>query len=360
MASGLKNAFLNGGLFGISIVMALLFGELIIRMLCPTPNYGYIPQVLEQNIFRYDAELGWSGIPLVQNTYRAKDYVVTASLDLLGYRNRTPVFDNSKDNYLVLGDSYAWGAGVEDDETATFVLSSEYDGINVYNISAPGYGTDQELLALKKFWNSYLGMHYKKVFLIYYCNDIDDVLSTSRYGYNKPVFILNGQMLILSNVPVPQGRSPREDHTDPNIFDDYHPVFSRSQLYNFVTRRAASVVLKRYLNFLEGENVPARDVAGQSENFSLQIALLENMRQVVSQHGSSLHVVFLVTQNTPAEKKESINALFALAIQAGIESSKFVSAAVPATDLWYDGHFSQYGQRKLARHIYSVMADEGR
>ncbi|MEZ4654087.1 MAG: GDSL-type esterase/lipase family protein [Candidatus Eisenbacteria bacterium] len=90
---------------------------------------------------------------------------------------------------LVLGDSYVFGHGVEDDETFCAVLAHLLPSTEVLNFGVSGYSTDQELLLLQ---DRGLAYHPDVVLLCLYRNDILDNGRATAWGlYQKPRFTLN-------------------------------------------------------------------------------------------------------------------------------------------------------------------------
>lgn len=104
---------------------------------------------------------------------------------------------------LVLGDSFAWGSGVDQKYVFTEQMEIMLKETEVINAGVNGYSTDQELLWLKKE-----GLKYNPdlVILTFCGNDAyENHLGLVYRIYHKPFFIIgeDGQ-LILQNVPVPR------------------------------------------------------------------------------------------------------------------------------------------------------------
>jgi len=102
---------------------------------------------------------------------------------------------------VVLGDSFVWGFGVEEGETFSQVLARS-TGAEVVNAGVSGYGPDQCLLSWKRHaarWTP-----DRVALFVTLANDLDDISSTQRYGYDKPAFRLEEDgTLRLTGVPVP-------------------------------------------------------------------------------------------------------------------------------------------------------------
>ena len=71
----------------------------------------------------------------------------------------------------------------------------------VINMGCSGYGVDQEYLWLKRE-----GLKFKPdyvVVLVDFHSDIFDTANSVASDYQKPLFLINGDLLMLTNVPVP-------------------------------------------------------------------------------------------------------------------------------------------------------------
>jgi hypothetical protein len=75
----------------------------------------------------------------------------------------------------------------------------------VFNLAQSGYGTDQEYLVFKTMAKS---LDPEVVILLFSKNDFDDTAHSVRYqGQEKPLFVLKGNQLKLTNVPVPYNKA---------------------------------------------------------------------------------------------------------------------------------------------------------
>jgi len=79
-------------------------------------------------------------------------------------------FNDSKENIVVIGDSYSAGAGVQKNETFPYLLN-QMGKYNIINLGISGLNTKQEILRLKE-----IGLAYDPKFVIlqFYDNDWED------------------------------------------------------------------------------------------------------------------------------------------------------------------------------------------
>jgi hypothetical protein len=109
--------------------------------------------------------------------------------------------DFSKGHILVVGDSVAFGLGVNNNETISYYLEKE-DKIaaldyQVLNLGVAGRGIGQYYLNLKKHIEN---LNPKMIVLIIYVtNDLDDTRKDHHYGISKPMFYYqNGRLINLN------------------------------------------------------------------------------------------------------------------------------------------------------------------
>ena len=100
---------------------------------------------------------------------------------------------------VVLGDSFTFGEDVGDGEAWPRRLEEILPGTEVLNLGVHGYGHDQMLLYLKEEGLKY---HPDVVVVGFLPDDMERNVLAFR-DYAKPLFVLKGGQLALTNVPVP-------------------------------------------------------------------------------------------------------------------------------------------------------------
>lgn len=350
-----KQFFINGIITVCSLTAVLLMAEWIVRVYFPTPNYGGgIRPAFYSNLFEYDDLLGWRGVPNLKTPYFSKDFRIHVSHDPHGYRNISPPFIAGKSNYLLLGDSYAWGWGVEDNETAAAVFNEQHPHKNLYSLGIAGYGTDQELLALHKQLAAQPGHDYRGVILLFYMNDFDDIAAAERYGYPKPRYIYaDNSSPTLTNIPVPRKKIPQDipvtEKPTPETWEQ------NIQLYNLFERTIAEVIFKPETQYSDASQKVI--TADEQHTIKLANSLIQEINKVCAHKRMFFHVVFLMTQDTQEHNAVLLHALADSLSANNIKHSFFYSRKFPRTDLWLDAHYTPYGQKLLARHIADVVSN---
>lgn len=140
---------------------------------------------------KLDSKLGWVNIP--SHSFKHKGRIYTTNKH--GIRSKK--LNRSADHILILGDSVAYGAGVNDNETFSFYLNQNIPNHQVLNLGVSGYGIGQYYLALK----SLIDKTQPKLIIamIYTGNDITDTRRDNLFGISKPLFKSQNGILVNLN-----------------------------------------------------------------------------------------------------------------------------------------------------------------
>jgi hypothetical protein len=155
-------------------------------------------------LHRYHPMLGWSLTPGVDDRITSMGVTYHVHTSRAGLRG--PDYEPQKPpgirRAVLLGDSFGFGLGVDQDSTLASILDRAVPDLEVVNLSVSGYSTDQELLAYREIGRSYR----PDLVLVAYCpndhlgNNLD---RRNGRGRPKPYFELDGDALVLRNCPVP-------------------------------------------------------------------------------------------------------------------------------------------------------------
>ncbi|MEM1049399.1 MAG: GDSL-type esterase/lipase family protein [Pseudomonadota bacterium] len=200
---------------------------------------NWVTESLERNTethsARYDATLGWSAKPNLDikgidlndpNIPDMSDVVVTT--DDRGFRSTGDASDLDAETQpiVTIGDSFTWGSEVSDHETYPAHLQALLKR-PVVNAGYGGWGTDQMWMRMQEVGDSL------EPALIVLSPLTNDVLRNAyrRYGRAfKPFFEIEGDDLVLRNVPVPRNST---DARDIGVLQSW---FGRFYLATFVAR----------------------------------------------------------------------------------------------------------------------------
>lgn len=195
-------------LVAFGLLAGALIGEVALRLAFPSYRARFRTYQLvesERGKFTcYDPLLGWAGTPNATGTFEWLDCRHHVRQNRFGWRG--PAYEPGsapRPRLAVLGDSFVWGFGVEEDEIFTRVFEKASPApIEVVNMGVSGYGTDQELLAWRERGREWRPQRVLIGITAY--TDLYDNIFADRDGYPKPFFRLGpGGALTLANVPVP-------------------------------------------------------------------------------------------------------------------------------------------------------------
>jgi hypothetical protein len=182
----------------VSAAAALLLAEGVIRLVFARALA--MPNDERSLAYRYDGDLGWFPIASSERTIEGTR-VFRARHNAKGFRDREPG-PKTKPRLAVFGDSFVWGFDVEAPERFTDRFAAARPAIEVLNLGVSGYGTDQELLLLRRE----VGWIAPDVVVLVFAMDNDraDNAANRRYGpYYKPYFEVTGGAPAVRGQPVP-------------------------------------------------------------------------------------------------------------------------------------------------------------
>lgn len=189
-----QRAFLALGAFLTAAVLAeLAYRGLVVGGQGPTTNPRYV---------QHDPRLGWSYRPGATARHATAEFDVAITIDADG-RRAAADGTGPEDGPLILclGDSFAFGWGVEEAESFPALLRTRLRA-RVLNFGVSGYGTDQQWLQLER---DGLDLRPRLVIVTFCENDVEEAIRDFVYGKSKPRFVLSESGLALTNSPVPLG-----------------------------------------------------------------------------------------------------------------------------------------------------------
>lgn len=191
-----KKILLTGLTLLLSLLLIFFSGEMLTRLFWKQ-NEKWMEDDERNLTYNFDKELGW--FPKKNNS---KDFMGSRLIHVQhnenGFRD---ILHGRKEKKRIafIGDSFVWGYDVQQEERFTEKLQPMIPDYEIINMGVSGYGTDQELLLLQKWFDVF---QPEIVFLVYDNTDWGDNNSNYRYGCFKPFFEIDNGKLIQKGIPV--------------------------------------------------------------------------------------------------------------------------------------------------------------
>jgi len=346
----------------IAVVIIIAAGELFLRLFAPFPDYTAM--TIRSFPDQYDPLLGYAGIPRLDKWFILPDFKHKIVNNSRGYRDKERLYEKGgKKRIVVLGDSTAWGWGVEAKDRFSDIMERRLKGWEVINLAHPGYSTDQELLVLQTEGFKY---HPDIVILLFDKNDVVEGNNAKVIDViqPKPYFEEEGGRLVLKNTPVPrdlvywaQKRMLADLYGAPEVEAasfwswDYlkRRVLTKSQLYNWIVFRIEHPI---WLSSTEGE--PKLSVERMKENMALTEKILEEMNKECRENDARLVVAAI-----PSAYSTLLSGFCRRKGILHIDLSQALNGRLRPVSYRRVGHWTPYGHRLAAGAIIKYLKANG-
>lgn len=151
--------------------------------------------VKQGKLFRPDEQLGWALLPnlnLVRINPDGEPW--RTRTDEEGIRGPSTWSETADRRMLVLGDSFAFGEGVNVEDRFDSLIAERFPDLSIVNLGVMGYGTDQQAIKLRA-WKDDLRPG-DLLLILTYNNDFFDIVSTGHSGRSKPWFSIEDGSLV--------------------------------------------------------------------------------------------------------------------------------------------------------------------
>jgi hypothetical protein len=230
-------------------------------------------------------------LPNVSGLHRREGFAVYVEQNQFGLRGPHTMRKKRSSSHprtLVLGDSYVWGYGVDQEHlfTEPSVHSSKTELIN-FGVS--GYGTDQAYLLYQQEGTSFDVDEVTLVFTPY--NDVQNNLSSEQYGHNKPYFTLEDQTITLHTSNLKENPAQTIINKVWAQSRVVNVMFTALQVYKNwqVRQKTRHGTAKPGLRVLGPSAVSSRD----HEGIALTMGIIERLRAAVQNSGATFSVMFI-------------------------------------------------------------------
>ncbi len=381
-----KKPFRNFPLLIITIIILFILLEAILAMFWP---HKVLTQPYHE---QYHPVMGWVNKPFmegdVQVTHGVFFHRKHNSRGLRSTRHIDYVKPRDVRRVLLLGDSFFWGYGVNDEDIISEVLQNKVSqNIEIINGAVSGYGTDQHLL-----WLAEEGLKYRPDLVVlgtFPPNDRTEIATSLIYGYPKPYFSLINGNLTVQNIPVPDTRETRrKGFGEPDTWFGKLKKFLRrnTHTYQFIVGRLNSVRPLRVL-FLEvglAEEY-TRELPGiphvrlkKEKIEELSDALMKEIQKIAYEAGAEFLIVHIPKKELLPDSHERDAEAYAWNTELSNHLSAFTSEnninfldLLPVvrshqakgeylyTPQAYDHHWTPLGHKVAAEAIYEWMRKNG-
>ncbi|MEM1203308.1 MAG: SGNH/GDSL hydrolase family protein [Acidobacteriota bacterium] len=195
----------------VSTFMVLAFAEVALRLLgVGEPSPARLSDDSRFTFFDDHPFLGWDLVPGAVDRDKTSEYDIEIRISAEGLRSDRdfgPAPPTGMRRWLVLGDSFTFGHGVDVAAGWTSRLDALAPGAEVVNLAVTGYGTDQQLL---RFEDRGPILGADAVVLGLFVGNVFRNGRSDQIGYGKPRFWDTGAGLEILNLPLPSHRLPPE------------------------------------------------------------------------------------------------------------------------------------------------------
>lgn len=219
------NALLVIASLAVTVVVALVAVEVYL-----SAKFGSEPTVRLRDLVVFDEKRGWRMKP-GRHRYFDPDAMALSNVVVndLGLRGPVPPMkpNPSAARVTVVGDSMMFAVAMDEDATIPARVQSMLGaGREIVNVSAPGYGTGQQILLLRELADKGYEMG-PEVVLVFFSNDLQDNLgleySTLARQAHRPLIRVEGNEAVIVEKPVKPAEPARPAAPRPDrfFFDDF-------------------------------------------------------------------------------------------------------------------------------------------
>ncbi len=329
---------------------------------------------MDPGLFVFDSALGWRMAANWRGEHRHHDFTVRYRTNENGLRGPWPPSGSGlamTPRCAFLGDSFTFGLGVDDGDTFVQQLNAIGLGRTFLNAGIAGYSTDQEYLYLKDRIADWRLRDL--VLVVYLANDLLD--NTLAYPLQaemgKPVFVLDGGALRLTQVPVVKASKPPAERAR---------TLATILLGDEAGRRSPSWLSRteigRRLGLSERADVSMLPAMRERMAYpvDLFVKLFGAIHDLCGQHRVTLSIV-LMPGRSYVESPGSYSAAFQEELRERITARR-AELGVPVMDLasWLrseyertgdrlfhpnEGHLNARGHRRVAERLAALLAGQG-
>jgi hypothetical protein len=339
--SGVRKGLLNAGLMGVSVLFALVLGEVATRIAFPISDGG-------ENVSLDGSPITAWATPGSRYRQISSEYDALTSITADGYR----VPDGGEDPEIVfIGDSFTFGWGVPDSSTFVHVACARAR-IRCANLGMPSTGTAQHVDRLERFIDEH-DWHPRTVVLMMFGmtgnfsagNDLKDNYDYVRWSGHVP------------------GTRWSEAERGPvqTVWEEPHPGLIERILEsrNWLQRNSNLIrIVKYYFGpFLKTVIKPGIDGVRLDEALTLTEAELDRLEVLSREHGFELAIYLIHPLQDIARGTDSVTtgALTEIAPVPVVSTADVFRDDVSRYYYAYDGHLNETGALALGEFLATTL-----
>lgn len=338
--------------FLISATVILIIGEVVYRLASPKQIDSRPKDEPKESLCVVDDLLGWRNAPNANVGHKSLEFDVEYKINSHGIRaslEYSYVRVPNKNRIVVIGDSFTFGHGVNNEHPYSAQLEKSFLETEVINLGTSGTGTDQQLLLLKEE-----GIKYNPdlVILGFYKGDVFRNIDLYHGKLAKPTYKLMNGRLVLTNVLISKIKDSGRNYSL------FHKIASNSKLYGRISSRG--IWLLQHL--------------GYGNSWKITDAILREIKKSVLNAKANYLVLVIPSQNAIYGSSllkrihlRTIDKMNELLIQNKIEyldATPILSVYAkkhPDEKLYYDvdAHFTPTGHKVIAEAIKHFLIEKG-
>ncbi|UCH80284.1 MAG: SGNH/GDSL hydrolase family protein [Nitrospiraceae bacterium] len=311
-------------------------------------------RILSRSLYVYDETLGYTLKPDTVHTHKSDVFNVRYRINKFGYRGKSYSKNKplGKFRIVLIGDSHGFGWGINEDKNIfATIIDQRLAGVELINLSVPGYGTDQEFLRLKKEGLAY---HPNLVILQISENDFTEIMNPVMYEKPKPFFILHNGKLLLKNIPVKKDCSSSAQY----YLECLHIPFTdwlkrKSVAFNVIDRRHRKLMLRlgTYFKNSNAERSTKNKNITVIDDYSIKL-----FKAIISEMSNELKImgikIMIIHWNRYLSESGKINhtGIPVIDLYPAILKNKDKDVLIPN-----DGHININGHRLIAEELLKVL-----
>jgi hypothetical protein len=298
----------------------------------------------------HDGELGWLPKPHSHYSDRTREFNIDIAINSQGFRDDEDSLQ--KPDVLLLGDSYAFGCGVNHAERMDHFIENQLNA-GVLTAGVPGYGTLQEMRLFRRWTTQHPGQTRAAVFVFYAGNDLTDNMGYGGIRHIPFVRKSNGTYTVVE--PTREG------------FSDWVLYNRRTSCPEICRYSYAAFILYEFIRQLrlavdrDNSTFERIDYSDKYDVFDFIVREIGNVSKSASCKVAFLYVptVIYYEKDDRAEDDSEFNQVKKILGSNSLAIIDMRRILARADYYDNDGHWRQSGHRKAGKAISELIVSGG-